>query len=508
MLLANTATLMEIAAATGATLIGSPNVQISSLVYDTRNSIPPQTLFACIKGLSYDGHDFGESAASAGASALLVERQLNIKLPQLLVADTRQAMGKAAAVIYGNPSQAMRVIGVTGTKGKTTTTYLIKQLLEKTGKEVGLVGTTGLVIGDQVDTTPFSTTSTPEAPDLQMMLARMVRANCSAAVMEVTSHAAAQARIYGTEFDVSVFTNIAPDHLDYHGSFNDYLAAKTDFFRYANQAGIKKNKGAVINRDDPHWQAFAQATTLPVITVGVDNGADLQAVNIQVQRGGTRFQLVGRFGEADVFMPLPGLFNVYNALCAVGVLLHEGVPLAEIVPALEQLKVVPGRFERIDCGQNFEVYIDYAHTGPSMENVLRLARSFVQGQLIVVFGAGGDRPRQRRYEMGQAAGSLADKVIITSDNPRSEPPMFICAEIAQAVKQSGMPDDQYKVIVDRREAIDYAINMAAAGDTIIIAGKGHETYQEVQGKRSHFDDSEEARRALQERGVADGSVNC
>lgn len=496
--MAQTVSVQEIADAVGARVVGDGSTTVSGIAHDTRRPIAANDLFVCLVGQNFDGRRFAAQALAQGAAAILTNSELPVAAPQLVVTDTRRAMGLAASIVYGRPSEQMRVIGVTGTKGKTTTTFLIKQLLEHNGRRVGLVGTNGLVIGAENDATPFSTSTTPESADLQVMFSRMVHAGCDTAVTEVSSHAMPMQRVSGAEYDIAVFTNITPDHLDFHPDFADYLTAKTAFFTHVAAGGVKSPKGAVVNRDDPNWSAFAAAAgDIPVISVGIqDEVADLRAINVLASGGSTSFTLTGQFGTVPVNMPLPGVFNVYNALCAAGAVLHEGMSLVDIAAALSRLQGVPGRFEKVPGGQGFDVFVDYAHTGPSMENVLQLARSFTKGRVIVVFGAGGDRARLRRSEMGAVAGRLADYVIVTSDNPRSENPADICEEIAAAIRKTAIDSSCWEVIIDRRTAIAKAVDLAQPGDTVIIAGKGHETYQEIKGVREHFDDREEAYRAL------------
>lgn len=494
-------TLETLAARIGGQVVGESGRIIQAVSYDSRAPMPPGAIFACIRGFHFDGHQFAAAAAAKGAAALLVDHQLPLPLPQLVVADTRQAMGELAAELYGRPSRQLRVLGVTGTKGKTTTTFIIKHLLQSGGISTGLIGTTGLYINDLADNVSFSTTTTPEAPDIQQMLARMLQLGCRAAVMEVTSHAVALRRTAGTEYDVAVFTNIAADHLDFHPTFEHYLAAKNGFFALTGQPGTKERKAFVVNRDDPHWSAFAEAAggRGRLITVGIEAAADLKAGDIDIRSNSTGFTVSGCFGRERVEMPLLGRFNVYNALCALAAACLEGVPLAHAAGALADLPGVPGRFEKVDLGQDFTVIVDYAHTGPSMANCLQLARGLTKGRLIVVFGAGGDRDPARRREMGEAAGRLADRVIITSDNPRSEDPLAICRAIEAGVAATGMSAAHYEIVPDRREAINLAIAEARPGDLVLIAGKGHENYQEIKGRRIHFDDREEARLALERR---------
>jgi UDP-N-acetylmuramoyl-L-alanyl-D-glutamate--2,6-diaminopimelate ligase len=382
------------------------------------------------------------------------------------------------------------VIGVTGTKGKTTTTYLIRHVLESAGKKAGLIGTIEHVAGSQ--TLPSART-TPEASDIQTLLSAMVEAEWDAVVMEVSSHATEMRRTDGTEFDVAVFTNITRDHMDFHPNFEHYLQAKLRLFAQIGVDGTKGNKAAIVNVDDPHWRDFARAARVPVITVGIDNQADLRAEDVQVSAAGSFF----RIGDVSVDLELTGRFNVYNALCALAAGIHEGIPLEVAAGALERVRGVPGRFERIDIGQEFAVIVDYAHTEDSLRNVLTTARDLGSGRVISVCGAGGDRDRGKRPLMGRALAELSDHVIITSDNPRSESPEQICADMVSGIQRINRTN--YEVILDRRAAHRKAMEIAQSGDVVLIAGKGHETYQQFADHRIHFDDREEARAALEKR---------
>lgn len=471
----------------------SASVMIRGVAHDSRR-VRPGDVFVCRRGLVFDGHDFAPEAVQRGAVALVVNRKLPLSVPQVVVPDTRVALGLVAAEFYGEPSRELRVIGVTGTKGKTTTTYLIQHLLEATGRRAGLIGTILQVAGKEVR---IATRTTPEASDIQELLSLMVEASWEAAVIEVSSHAVELKRTVGTEFDVAVFTNITRDHMDFHPTFQHYLAAKTGFFAQASVPGHKEGKVAVINVDDPHWSSFAQATTARIVRVGIENEADLRAGDVEVTPKGVNFRVTGSYGETRLELQLTGRFNVYNALCALGAVVGEGVPLDLAARALSEVSGVPGRFERIDVGQDFSVIVDYAHTEDSLRNVLTTARSFARGRVLAVCGAGGDRDKGKRPLMGRALAECSDYVIVTSDNPRSEVPERICEDIVAGIRDAHLDPSHYEVLVDRREAIRRAIAMAKPGDVVIIAGKGHETYQQFANHTIHFDDREEARAALE-----------
>lgn len=478
----------------GARITRAPETRVTGVVYDSRQ-VRPGDLFVCIRGFVHDGHDFAAEAVRKGAKALLVERELAVDAPQIIVRDTRKAMGLVAAELFGRPSQALRMIGVTGTNGKTTTTFLVRDLLSHAGRRTGLIGTVVQSTGDE--DLPAART-TPESPDIHRLLARMVQNGCAACAMEVSSHGLVLSRTAGVEFDVAVFTNLTQDHFDFHRSFEDYLEAKLLLFRSLEpgKAGLKGPKRAVINGDDPHAARFIEASRVPVITYGMSDANDLWASRVEVRADGVRYVARTQRESVPVRLSLTGRFNVYNSLAALAVGLAEGIGLEEGARGIEKT-VVPGRFEPVSAGQEFAVIVDYAHTPDSLENVLKTARSLTKGRVICVFGAGGDRDRTKRPLMGKIAAELADYAVITSDNPRSEDPQEICREIAEGAKASG--GAPFVIIVDRREAIRHAISLARAGDLVLIAGKGHETYQEVKGQKLHFDDREEALIAIRER---------
>lgn len=525
-----------------ATLVGDGNTEISGIVYDSRRATHGD-LFVCIRGFRQDGHDFIDDALVRGAAAIAVQDEALLKdlveknlkkgisrkdqeeargkepvssgrkqataggsknsredpgkqVPVVHVADTRQALGLLSAHFYGYPSRHLRLIGVTGTNGKTTTTYLIKALLEAAGYKVGLIGTIQNLIGD----TPLKTErTTPESVDLQRLFRQMMEAGCQYAVMEVSSHAIALKRTVGSEFDVGVFTNITQDHLDFHPSFAAYLQTKTRFFAELGVEGVKARKLVVLNQDDAHSRFIQGQTRVPVVTYGMKSGATYRAQGLVIRPNGLSYRLFYPRGEVDVNLSLAGArFNVYNSLAALAVCLQEGVPLGRAVEALSRVTGIPGRLETVDQGQPFTVLVDYAHTPDSLENVLHTIADFTRGKRIVVFGCGGDRDKSKRPLMGEIAGRLADMVIITSDNPRSEDPAAICRDIEVGLKRT-IGNKPYEVIVDRKEAIRRAINQGEPGDVILIAGKGHETYQIFRDKTIHFDDREEAAQALKER---------
>ncbi|MDI3297708.1 MAG: UDP-N-acetylmuramoyl-L-alanyl-D-glutamate--2,6-diaminopimelate ligase [Bacillota bacterium] len=480
-------------------LLGDPATEVTGVAYDSRR-VRPGDLFVAVPGFRTNGHLYVDEAVARGAAAVLAERPVAAGArPVALVPDTRRALPWVAAQFYGHPSKRLQVVGVTGTNGKTTTTFLIHGILSRR-LPAGLVGTVTNVVGGR--RLPVEHT-TPEAPDLQRMLRAMCEAGDRAVAMEVSSHALSLHRVDTVEFDVGVFTNLTQDHLDFHGDLEHYLEAKALLFRSLGRSywgPLKQGpKGAVLNADDPASRQVASVTQVPVIRYGLTGAADLKGEVLAMESGSTRVALGGPLGRGELLLPLPGRFNVYNALAALGATLLLGVPLEEGVEALAQAPAVPGRFERIDGPQPFTVVVDYAHTPDGLENVLKTARELTRGRVIVVFGAGGDRDRGKRPRMGAVAARWADLVVLTSDNPRSEEPEAILDDIEQGLAGTGAT---YVRRADRRQAIREAIAAAAPGDLVLIAGKGHETYQIFRDRTVHFDDREEARAALADLGFA------
>jgi UDP-N-acetylmuramoyl-L-alanyl-D-glutamate--2,6-diaminopimelate ligase len=457
-----------------------PDVEISGLAYDNR-AVTPGTLFFCVPGFTRDGHDFAADAVKRGAAALVSQRPLDLGVPEIVVADVRAAMAPAAARFYGDPTARLRVAGVTGTNGKTTTAFLIRSLLEADGCQTGLLGTVTSIIGGAER--PVQRT-TPEAIDLQRTFQEMLAGGDAACAMEVSSHALELRRADAIHFAVAVFTNLTQDHLDFHPTMEDYFLAKRRLFTAAAPAH------AVINVDDAYGARLADEVK-GAVTFALDREAAFRAVDVQTALHGTRFTLIAPDGELEVSSPLRGRFNVYNVLGAIAAAGAIGVPVEHAVAAVQGAGLVPGRFQPVDEGQDFAVLVDYAHTPDSLQNVLETARELTSGRLHVVFGAGGDRDRGKRPLMGRIARELADRVIVTSDNPRSEDPEAIIEEILAG---SGAQVDH---LVDRREAIELAISAARPGDVVVIAGKGHEQGQEFEGGRKiPFDDVTVAREAL------------
>lgn len=470
---------------------GSLEREITGIVYDSR-LVKPGNLFIAIPGFVDDGHDYVAEAATRGAVATIISREVPIpeELTSIRVTDSRRALGTVAAKFFSYPSRKLRVIGVTGTNGKTTTTFLIDSLLSKAGYRTGIVGTVHIRIGDAKQE---SIRTTPESLDLQQLLANMVEAQTSYAVLEVSSHALALNRLADCEFDVAVFTNLTQDHLDLHGDMQSYLAAKAKLFSGLDPAG-KLHKRAVINLDDAASALLQRVSNVPITTYGIKRPADLQAVEIAITTAGTEFKVLqaGKLlGLTRV--PTPGYFSVYNALAAIAVALAEGVSWTVISEGLPESQSVPGRFQPVRAGQPFEIIVDYAHTPDGLENILQTARGFTKGRIIVVFGCGGDRDRGKRPQMGRIASQFADIAIITTDNPRSESPLRIAHDILQGVV--GQAD--IVIELDRASAIRRAVGLARPGDAVLIAGKGHETYQVFADRIIHFDDREVAEQAVE-----------
>ena len=455
---------------------GAPEVEISGLAYSSQ-SVTPGALFFCVPGFRSDGHDFAPDAVQRGAAALVTERRLDLGVPEVVVDDVRAAMGPAAARFYGDPTAELDVVGITGTNGKTTTAFLVRHLLEAAGRQTGLLGTVKRVVGgveEEVERT------TPEAIDLQETFRRMRDGGDSAVAMEVSSHALELGRVAGIRFACRVFTNLTQDHLDFHETMDAYFAAKRRLFE---EPGL-----SVVNVDDGYGRRLA--AEVDAVTFGIDHEADYRARDIEFDVMGSRFLLESPDGELRIDSPLPGLFNVQNVLAAVAAVRSLGVEQI----SLEGFGRVPGRFEAVDEGQDFGVLVDYAHTPDSLENVLRAAREVTRRRLHVIFGAGGDRDRGKRPLMGEAARRLADRVVVTSDNPRSEQPEAIIDEVIEGAG----PEAEREV--DRRRAITRVIEEAEPGDVVVIAGKGHEQGQEFEnGRKEPFDDVTVAREALRAR---------
>lgn len=482
----------------GAAVVGDGSVGLTGVAYDSRR-VKSGDLFFCVRGEKSDGHRFLPDVASRGAAAAVVDVDGPYPLPVLRVPNVREAMPLLSAAFFDYPSRRLSLVGITGTNGKTTTTFLVSAIVRAAGKGAGIIGTIGARINDEA--LPGDRT-TPESPDFQSLLAQMAAANTGAGMVvsaEVSSHALVLRRTAGCEFDVGVFTNLTQDHLDFHHTMEEYFRAKALLFTEYPRSSGKPFTG-VINVDDAYGRRLAELADGTVLTYGIESPADLRATAIRGTARGLQYQLETAEGIFPVSLRLGGLFNVYNSLAAIGAARALGISWDTLLSALAVAAGVPGRFESVeveDVAQDFSVIVDYAHSPDGLENVLRSARALNPRRVLAVFGCGGDRDRTKRPIMGRIAAELSDRVIVTSDNPRSEDPEAILAEIL-----TGIPVERLEAVeaeVDRRAAIRRAVQLAEPGDLVVIAGKGHETYQIFAHETVHFDDREEARAAIHAR---------
>ncbi|MCI0764558.1 UDP-N-acetylmuramoyl-L-alanyl-D-glutamate--2,6-diaminopimelate ligase [Bacillus sp. TL12] len=472
-------------------VVPKENPEITSIEADSRK-VTNGSLFVCMKGYTVDSHDFAKQAAAQGAAAIVAERPIDVDVPVVLVKNTYRSLAVLADYFYGQPTHKLHLIGITGTNGKTTTSHIMDEIMRAHGHKTGLIGTVNMKIGDE---TFEVKNTTPDALTLQQTFQRMIEQNVNSAVMEVSSHALDLGRVHGCDYDVAVFTNLTQDHLDYHKTMEEYKHAKGLLFaQLGNSYHHGREKYAVLNNDDPAAEEYMRSTAATVITYGIDTHSDIMAKDIVMTSGGTTFTLVTPNESLNITMKLIGKFNVYNVLAATAATLVSGVPLQTIIDVVRKLTGVPGRFEVVDGGQDYTVIVDYAHTSDSLENVLTTAKQFAKGNVYCIVGCGGDRDRMKRPIMAGVATEYATHAILTSDNPRSEDPKAILDDML-----TGAKGNNYKVIVDRKEAIFYAVSEAKAEDIIIIAGKGHETYQIIGKEVHHFDDREIAKEAITER---------
>jgi len=467
------------------------NPEITSVEMDSR-LVKHGSLFICIKGYTVDGHHYAQQAASLGAVAIIAEEDVDItdhSVVVIKVRDSLRAMAIIANKFYQFPTQKLNLIGVTGTNGKTSVTHLIEEILRTSGCRTGLIGTVGMKINNK----KFETkNTTPDSLTLQKMFHQMVEANVDTAVMEVSSHALHIGRVHGCDYNVTVFTNLTQDHLDYHKTMDNYRAAKCLLFsQLGNSYDASKPKYAILNIDDDATKEYIIATQGIILTYGINNDAQLMAKNIKTTSSGTNFDLIMNDETYPVSVKLVGKFNVYNILATIGATLAYGLKLEEILETLKDLTGVPGRFELVDAGQEFAVIVDYAHTPDSLENVLKTIKEFANGKIYSIIGCGGDRDKTKRPIMAKISTDLADFSIFTSDNPRTEDPQAILGDMT-----AGTSSENYKVIIDRKLAIEYAISEAKGGDVVLIAGKGHENYQIIGEKVLDFDDVIMAKKAI------------
>ncbi|MBQ9859661.1 MAG: UDP-N-acetylmuramoyl-L-alanyl-D-glutamate--2,6-diaminopimelate ligase [Clostridia bacterium] len=457
------------------------DIEITGITCDSRR-VTPGCLFVCIDGTAVDAHRFAPAACEAGAAAVVVQRDMELPC-QLLTADSRAAWATICANWFGNPGKRLRMIGITGTNGKTTTTTLIKSMLEQEGYKVGLIGTVQNMVGQRV--LPAAHT-TPDSYDLQAMLSLMVAEGCQFCVMEVSSHALHQRRVGAVPFELGVFTNLTQDHLDYHGTMENYMLAKKTLFSLC--------RTGIFNLDDRWTEPLSEGVPCEQLTYSVDSDeGDYVARNIRHRADGVDFELVGIGQIGRVHMQIPGRFSVYNGLCAATVCLALGMPFERVVTALSAAAGVKGRAEVVPTGRDFTVVIDYAHTPDGLENICSTLKACCTGRLVTLFGCGGDRDKTKRPLMGEIAARLSDYVVVTSDNPRSEQPDAIIADILAGMTDTKTP---YTVVENRAEAIRWAISAAQPGDTILLAGKGHETYQILSTGTIHLDEREVVAEAL------------
>lgn len=481
--------------------VAQPDLTLTGLT-DNSSRVEPGALFVAIRGSERDGHAFISDAIEKGAKAVVVEQDIppyeGVEI--LRVPDTKEALGALAHAWYGNPTAHMLVFGVSGTNGKTTTTYLLESICTAAGLSAGVVGTIEYRFANQHEPAP---NTTPSALVLAELFSRMRRHGVAAVAMEVSSHAAHQKRIAGIEFDVGILTNITQDHLDYHGTMEAYAAAKRSFyFDFLLRRRFKSTTPwAVFNTDDTWGQRFAADFTAAKLTYGLQEGALFRPLDLELDARGTHFRVKTPSGtELTITSPLLGYFNVFNILGAVAAAYAAGLDPRAIEQGIQALQGVPGRFERVDVGQPFAVIVDYAHTPDALQRVLDNARRMTpKGRIITVFGCGGERDPSKRPVMGEIVASVSDYVVVTNDNPRREDPERIAAMIVEGIKRTALPESSWRVLLDRREAIGHAFDMARKGDCVLIAGKGAEPYIDIGGIKIPYDDRETARTLLRER---------
>lgn len=478
---------------------GNLDREITGLAYDSRR-VTPGMMFFALRGQQADGHAFIPNAVDRGAAAIVCEENGfgSQRAAKIKVRDTREFLAQTSALFYERPSERLRMVGITGTNGKTTVAFMVKHLLESAGLKTGLIGTVRYEIGDRV--IPAQRT-TPEALEVQQMLAQMLRAGCGACVMEVSSHALHQRRVEQVRFDTVVFTNLTQDHLDYHGTMERYFEAKQRLFSQVEAQDLRG--GAVVNAEDLYGQRLAaRYGGLSTLTFGTGSSVSVRLVHVELDRDGTRMICDTPLGRLEGRFPLLGRHNAFNAMAAIGVAIHQGMRLEAIQEALRRLPIVPGRLERIDSGQPFGVIVDYAHTDDALRHLLTTLREVTSGRLLLAFGCGGSRDTGKRQKMGQVAASLADFTFITTDNPRRESPFAIACQIEDGFRMTG--STAYRIELDRRRAIEELLRMARPGDTAVLAGKGHETYQEFEDTVVPFDDRLHAREVLDLLGFSGG----
>jgi len=471
----------------------SLETELSGITYDSRK-VKRGNLFVVRKGSKDHGRNYIEQAKDNGAVAIVSEEKIDSPLPLILVSDASLALAKLAANFYRHPSKDLLLIGVTGTNGKTTTTYLLESILNLAGKKTGVIGTINYRLGKELFSYGLTT---PEAVDLQEIISWMKKRGVESIIMEVSSHALEQKRTEGCYFDLAIFTNLTREHLDFHQTMEKYFAAKTKLFTSLSLE-VKKNlpKFAIINLDSQWGEKLVELVKIPVLTYGIKKKSNFQAKRIKLQEKNSFFLLQTKNDEFPVHLPLVGKYNILNALAAAACASAIGIKREIIINGLGKVTFIPGRLERVERGQPFSVFIDYAHTADALENVLLTLRELAKKRIVTVFGCGGDRDRSKRPLMGEVAAQLSDFTIITSDNPRSEDPQQIVLDIEAGIRR--VKKENYKVIIDRWQAIREALRMAEAGDFILLAGKGHENYQIFADRTIHFNDKEVVTELLKE----------
>ena len=462
----------------------SCDVNVTGIAYDSRN-VSEGNVFVCVKGFETDGHKYAKSAEKNGAAIIIAEDKIDVSVPVIYVENSRIAVAELACKYYGNPSEKFKLVGVTGTNGKTTITYLLKSILEAAGIHAGVIGTNQNIIGDKVLVTQSTTPTTPNALELQQLFAEMAQGGAQCVVMEVSSHALELERVHGCHFDVGIFTNLTQDHLDFHKTMENYLNAKAKLFKISDKG--------VVNFDDEGGKSIAKRGECEILTVGLHDDSKLYAKNIESSARGVKFDVVYDSKTYNMELAIPGKFSVYNAICAIGGGIQLGIDMETIKNGLKNATGVMGRVEVVPTDTDYTVIIDYAHTPDGLENIISAVKDFAIGRVITLFGCGGDRDNTKRAVMGEIAGRLSDYSIITSDNPRTEDPLQIISMIEEGMKKT---DGDYTVISDRREAIGYALDFAKKDDVIILAGKGQETYQIIGKEKYDFDERVEVYKHL------------
>ncbi|WP_291583856.1 UDP-N-acetylmuramoyl-L-alanyl-D-glutamate--2,6-diaminopimelate ligase [Clostridium sp. UBA6640] len=472
-------------------LKGSDNAEICEIAYDSRRITKKNSLFVCIQGFKEDGHRFIDDAIKNGATSILVEEEMEIESTDvnvIKVKNTRKVLSEISSIFYNEPSKELNLVGITGTNGKTSVSIIISNILENLGHKVGTIGTIDNRIGNKILEVEKNTPTTPESLELQMLLRKMAEEKVQDVIMEVSSMALELHRVDNCIFDIGVFTNLSQDHLDDHKTMENYKNAKLKLFT--------KCKYAIVNIDDNVSKDIINTATAEIFTYGINNNADLMAKDIRLSADGVRFKISFNKEEKDVVVKIPGLFSVYNSLAAIAVCLHLGLAVDDIILALQDIKTIRGRAEAINTEEGYTVIVDYAHSPDALENILTTVKGFVKGKVITVFGCGGDRDKTKRPIMGEIAGKNSQFCVITSDNPRTEEPLQILYNIEEGIKETQC---LYEKILDRKEAIHFAMDSAKPGDVIVVAGKGHETYQILKDRTIKFDDMEVVKEYLKKK---------